>query len=42
MRTGVPVALIHRRNAHLSAAAVALIGLVSNAALRLGDRAGAG
>jgi DNA-binding transcriptional LysR family regulator len=40
MRTGVPVALIHRRKAHLSPAAQALIMLMSDAALRLGDRAG--
>jgi DNA-binding transcriptional LysR family regulator len=40
IRTGVPVALIHRRNAHLGPAAQALIALMSDAALRLGDRTG--
>ena len=38
MRTGIPVALIQRRNAHLSPAAQALIGLMSDASLRLGER----
>jgi len=42
MRTGIPVALIHRRNAHLSPAAQALIGLMSDASLRLGERRRAG
>jgi DNA-binding transcriptional LysR family regulator len=42
MRTGIPVALIHRRNAHLSPSARALIGLMSDASLRLGERRRAG
>jgi DNA-binding transcriptional LysR family regulator len=41
MRTAVPVTLIHRRSAHLSPAARSLIALMSDAALRLGDRIGA-
>jgi DNA-binding transcriptional LysR family regulator len=42
MRTGVPVALIRRRNGFLNPAARALIALMSDAALRLGERPAAG
>jgi len=42
MRIGVPVALIHRRNGYLNPAVRALIALMSDKSLRLGDRVGAG
>jgi DNA-binding transcriptional LysR family regulator len=42
MRATIPVALIHRRNGYLNPAARALIALMSEAALRLGDRRAAG
>src|ERR1700730_1516247 len=38
MRATIPVALVHRGNGYLSPAALALIGLMSDAALRLGER----
>jgi DNA-binding transcriptional LysR family regulator len=38
MRATIPVALVHRRNGYLSPAALALIGLMSDASLRLGER----
>ncbi len=38
MRATIPVALIHRRNGYLNPAAQALIALMSDAAMRLGDR----
>lgn len=37
MRATIPVALIHRRNGYLNPAAHALIGLMSDASLRLGE-----
>jgi len=42
MRATIPVALIHRRNGYLNSAVHALIALMSDAALRLGDRDSAG
>jgi DNA-binding transcriptional LysR family regulator len=42
MRASIPVALIHRRNGYLNPSARALIALMSEAALRLGDRDAAG
>jgi DNA-binding transcriptional LysR family regulator len=42
MRATIPVALIHRRNGYLSPAARALIALMSDKSLRLGERLGAG
>jgi DNA-binding transcriptional LysR family regulator len=38
MRASIPVALIHRRNGYLNPAVRALIALMSDASLRLGDR----
>jgi len=38
MRASIPVALIHRKNGYLNPAAHALIALMSDASLRLGDR----
>ena len=42
MRTTIPVALIHRRKGYLNPAAQALIALMSDASLRLGERGAAG
>jgi DNA-binding transcriptional LysR family regulator len=42
MRTGIPVALVHRRNGYLNPAVRALIALMSDKSLRLGDRRAAG
>jgi hypothetical protein len=42
MRATIPVALIHRENGYLNPAARALIELMSEASLRLGDRRRAG
>ena len=39
MRASIPVALIHRRNGYLNPAARALIALMSEKSLRLGERA---
>jgi DNA-binding transcriptional LysR family regulator len=38
MRATIPVALIHRKNGYLNPAALALIELMSDASLRLGER----
>jgi DNA-binding transcriptional LysR family regulator len=38
MRASIPVALIHRKNGYLNAAARALIALMSDKSLRLGER----
>jgi hypothetical protein len=38
MRTTVPVALVYRRNGYLGSAAQALIRLLSDTSLRLGER----
>jgi DNA-binding transcriptional LysR family regulator len=42
MRASIPVALIHRRNGYLNPAVRALIALMSDKSLRLGERGGAG
>jgi len=42
MRAAIPVALIHRRNGYLNPAARALIALMTEKSLRLGERGGAG
>ena len=42
MRATIPVALVHRRNGYLNPAALALIELMSEASLRLGERRSAG
>jgi DNA-binding transcriptional LysR family regulator len=42
MRASIPVALIHRKNGYLNPAARALIALMSDKSLRLGDRGTAG
>ena len=42
MRARIPVALIHRRNGYLNPAARALIALMSEKSLRLGERGRAG
>lgn len=42
MRATIPVALVQRRNGYLNPSAQALIALMSEAALRLGDRGAAG
>lgn len=42
MRASIPVALIHRKNGYLNPAARALIALMSNGSLRLGERGGPG
>jgi DNA-binding transcriptional LysR family regulator len=41
MRASIPVALIHRRNGYLNPAARALIALMSEQSLRLGERSAA-
>jgi len=41
MRASIPVALIHRRNSYLNPAAHALITLMSEKSLRLGERGSA-
>jgi DNA-binding transcriptional LysR family regulator len=42
MRASIPVALVHRKNGYLNPAARALIALMSDKSLRLGDRRAAG
>jgi len=42
LRASIPVALIHRRNGYLNPAARALIALMSEKSLRLGERGSAG
>ena len=42
MRTSIPVALVYRRNGYLNPAARALIALINDEALRLGEHRGAG
>ena len=38
VRAAVPVVLVHRRSGYLNPAAQALIGLMTNKSLRLGER----
>jgi hypothetical protein len=38
VRAAVPVALVHRRSGYLNPAAQALIGLMTDKSLRLGER----